>query len=207
MRLESLPNPAIRDSSRIRSVATVMDDIEQQIKEIGEGRRVQSSSKKPKIQETRAPKLIPSAQSQESRGSVTVERVRSVAPPSTQPLTLDNLMASVTQPEPPPQTAAISPEAQLLEIVGRDQPKAPSQAMPIEDRPEPQQPMILAQAQPPVGHQEVSKPPSPVSEERPTQERRESAVEPSRERERTPSSEHSRSRRRHLHLHLVVRGR
>ena len=124
MRLESLPNPSVRDSSRIRSVATVMDDIEQQIKEIGEQRRAQSSSKKPKIQETRAPKLTPSAQSQKSRGSVTLEKVRSVAPPSAQPLTLDNLMANVTQPEPPPPKAAMSPEAQLLEIVGHDQPKA-----------------------------------------------------------------------------------
>ena len=179
VRLESLPNPTVRDSSRIRSVAVVMNDNEQQIKEIGEQRRVQSSSKKPKTQETRAPKLSSSAQPQESRGSVTLEKVRSVAPPSTQPLTLDNLMASVMQPEPPPPTAAISPEAQLLEIVGHDQPKASAQVMPIEDRPQPQQQIIVVQAQPPVGPQEVSKPPSPVSEERPIRERRESAVEPS----------------------------
>ena len=197
VRLEALPNPTLRDRSRIRSVATVMDDIEQQLKEIGEQKRAQSSLKKPKIQDTRAPKLTTGVQVQESKGSVAVEKVRSVAPPSTQPLTLDNLMASVTQPEPSPPTAEISPEAQLLEIVGHDQPKAHSQAMPIEDRPQPQQQLIVIQAQPPVGRQEVSKPPSPASEERPTKERRESAVEPSRERERTPASEHSRSRRRH----------
>ena len=170
VRLETLPNPTLRDRSRIRSVATVMDDIEQQIKEIGEQKRAQSTLKKPKIQDTRAPKLTTGVQLQESKGSVVVEKVRSVAPPSTQPLTLDNLMASVTQPEPSPPTAAISPEAQLMEIVGHDQPKAPSQAIPIEDRPQSQQPLIIVQAQPPINPQEVSKPPSPVREERPTQE-------------------------------------
>ena len=150
-----------------------------------------------KTQETRAPELTSSAQSQESRASATFEKVRSVAPPSTQPLTLDNLMASVTQPHPPSSTAATSPEAQLHEIVGHDQPKASSQIMPIEDRPQPQQQITVAQAQPPVGPREVSKPPSPVSEEGPAQEKRESVVESSRDRERTPPSEHSRSRRRH----------
>ena len=34
VRLESLPNPTVRDRSRIRSIATVSDDIEQKIKEI-----------------------------------------------------------------------------------------------------------------------------------------------------------------------------
>ena len=80
VRLESLPNPTVRDSSRIRSVATVMDDIEQQIKEIGAQKQAQSSSKKPKAQDTRAPKVIASAQSQESRVSATLEKVQSVAP-------------------------------------------------------------------------------------------------------------------------------
>ena len=146
-RFEALPNPTLRDRSRIRSVATVIDDIEQQIKEIGEQKRAQSTLKKPKVQDTRAPRVTTGVQLQESKASVAVEKVRPVAPPSTQPLTLDNLMANVTQPDPLALTAAISPEAQLMEIVGHDQPKAPSQAMPIEDRPQPPPPLITDQAQ------------------------------------------------------------
>ena len=47
-----------------------MDDIEQQIKGVGEQKRAQSSLKKPQIQDTRAPKLTTGVQLQETRGSV-----------------------------------------------------------------------------------------------------------------------------------------
>ena len=64
VRLESLSNPTLRDRSRIRSIATVSDDIEQKIREIESQRQAQSSSKMAKTQEARAPEVKPSVLSQ-----------------------------------------------------------------------------------------------------------------------------------------------
>ena len=189
VRLESLPNPTVRDRSRIRSIATVSDDIEQKIKEIDAQKQAQSSLKMGKT-------------SQVSRVSTTPMEVRPAAPPSMQPLTLDNLMAGVTQPVKALPTPAVSPEAQLLTIMGHDQPRASTQSMPIEDHPQPPQPPSPVQPQPPVISQEASEPPPPAIEDKPKQERKEVVEkevveEPLKERERTPTSEPSHSRRRH----------
>ena len=154
VRLESLPNPTVRDRSRIRSIATVLDDVEMKIKETDAQKQAQSSKRLAKTQEVSAPEVAPDVTSQVSRVNTTPMEVRPVAPPSTQPLTLDNLMAGITQPARTPPTPAVSPEAQLLTVIGQDQPKAPPQSMPKEDRPQPPQPPSPVQPQPPVIPQE-----------------------------------------------------
>ena len=99
LRLESLPNPTVREKSRIRSIATVSDDIEKKVREIEAQRSAQSSSKVRKTQESKAPAVTATATlpvSQVKEASVT-----SVAPPSTQ--RRDERSRSSERPEPPPQ--------------------------------------------------------------------------------------------------------
>ena len=98
LRLESLPNPTVRDRSRIRSIATVLDDVEKEIQEIDAQKQAQSLKGSAKAQEVKAPQVIPDVSSQVSRVSTTPIQVQPVVPPTTQPLTLDNLMAGTMQP-------------------------------------------------------------------------------------------------------------
>ena len=109
VRLESLPNPTVRDRSRIRSVATVLDEVEKEIQEINAQKQAQSSKGSAKAQEAKALQVAPDVSSQVSRVSTTQIQVQPVVPPTMQPLTLDNLMAGTMQPAKSPPTPAVSP--------------------------------------------------------------------------------------------------
>ena len=117
VRLESLPNPTVWDRSRIRSVATVLDEDEKEIQEIDAQKQAQSSKGLAKAQEAKAPQVAPDVSSQVSRVNTTPIPVQSVVPPIMQPLTLDNLMAGTMQSARSPPTSAVSPETQLQTMI------------------------------------------------------------------------------------------
>ena len=84
VRLESLPNPSVRDRSRLRSIDVVSKSIEKQLEEI-EARRA-SSPRIAQPQESVALVLMPGAATPLLRSGSTVAEVKKVSPPSGQPL-------------------------------------------------------------------------------------------------------------------------
>ena len=124
LRLESLPNLSIMEWSRIRSIDTVASDIEMKVSEIDAQREKQAASKVRKVQERRLPAVKAGATSTSSKGGDTTGKVTSVAPPSTQPLTLDKLMAGIVQPEGSMVPVADSPKAHTPSMLQTEQPKA-----------------------------------------------------------------------------------
>ena len=138
LRLESLPVPTIRDQSRIRSIATVASDIEMKVSEIAAQREEQAASKVRKTQEESVPAVKASATSTPSKAKEASVKMTFVAPPNTQPLTLDKLMAGIAQPGGPMLPVADSPKAQPQPMPEADRPKPQLQPRPIEDRPKAQ---------------------------------------------------------------------
>ena len=182
VRLESLPNPSVRDRSRLRSIDVVSKGIEKQLKEI-EARRVSSPSIV-QPQASAAPVVMPSATTPPLRSGSTVAEVKMVSPPSGQPLTLDKLMSGIVADTsvPSPKTAGSQDQRKALPIV------------PSVDHPKPKERSPVRQARPESPPRVIS-PAVPAIEDRPTS-RREAAEEPLKERERTPRREPSRERRR-----------
>ena len=80
LRLESLPNPSVRDRSRIRSIDVVSKGIAKQLEEI-EARRASSPSIV-QPQERVAPVLMQSAATPPPRTASTVADAKMVSPPS-----------------------------------------------------------------------------------------------------------------------------
>ena len=182
LRLESLPNPSIRDRSRIRSIDVVSRGIEKQLEEI-EARR----ALKPSIaqtQESVAQLLVPSAATPPMRSDPTLPDVKMVSPPSGKPLTIESLMSGITAgtPEPPPKA-----------IGSQDQPKARPMAS-TADYPKPKGESAAKQARSESPSRAIP-PAVPAIEDRP-KSRREAVEESPKERERTPRREPSRERRR-----------
>ena len=93
VRLESLPNPSVRDRSRLRSIDVVSKGIEKQLEEI-EARRM-SSPRTVQPQESVAPVQITSAATPTLKGSSAIAEVKRVSPPSGQPLTIEKLMSGI----------------------------------------------------------------------------------------------------------------
>ena len=181
VRLESLPNPSVRDRSRLRSIDVVSKGIEKQLEEI-EARRA-SSPRIAQPQESPAPVLMPSAATPPLRSDTTGAEVKTVSPPSGQPLTLDKLMSGIMAgtTEPPPRTTG-----------PQHQPMAPP-VVPRADHPKPKESSQVKQVKPESPPRAT--PPAVLAiEDKPTT--RSEAAEPPRERERTPRREPSRERRR-----------
>ena len=170
VRLESLPNPSVRDRSRLRSIDVVSKSIEKQLEEI-EARRV-SSPRIAQPQESVAPVLMPSAATPPLRSSSAVAEVKMVSPPSGQPLTIEKLMSGIKADitEPPPRTTG-----------PQDQPKAPP-VVPRADHPKPKERSPVRQAKPESPPRAIP-PAVPAIEDRPTS-RREAPEEPPKEKER-----------------------
>ena len=181
VRLESLPNPSVRDRSRLRSIDVVSKGIEKQLEEI-EARRASSPSIA-QPQESVALVLMPSATTPPLRSGSTAAEVKVVSPPSGQPLTKEKLMSGIKADisEPPPRTTG-----------PQDQPKALPR-VPSIDHPKPKERSPVRQDKPESPPRAI---PSAVSaiEDRPTS-RREAAEESPKERERTPRREPSQERR------------
>ena len=182
LRLESLPNPSLRDRSRLRSIDVVSRGVEKQLEEIQERRTSSSGVAKP--QESVAPILIPSAATPPPRSGSTTEEVKMVSPPSGQPLTMEKLMSGIIAGnlEPPPKVTG-----------SQEQPKALSAAIKAE-HPQPKERQSVKQDRS-VSPPRPTPPPVPAIEDRPTS-RREASEEPPKERERTPRRESSHERRR-----------
>ena len=205
VRLESLPNPSVIDRSRIRSIATVAKDIEMKVNEIDVQRENQAASKARKIQERSVAAVKVSATSKPPKHGDTTEVVTSVVPPSTQPLTLDKLMAGIGQPEKAMVPMAPSPKTHTPPMEQGDQPKAKPQPAPGGDRPEVksqaqvalevQAPSLSAVPLPPFLMGRASERSNPPPEDRPKQRPSKEPAELSKERERTPPKEPSREAR------------
>ena len=190
VRLESLPNPSVRDRSRLRSIDVVAKGIEKQLEEI-EARRA-SSSKIPQPQESVAPVVMPSAATTPLRGSTTTE-VKMVSPPSGQPLTIEKLMSGIKVVVPEPSPTTIDPH---------DQPKAPP-ADPGADHPQPKERSPVRQPKPESPPRAIP-PAVPAIEDRPRLEK-EVSKEPPKERERELRVGSPLVRGNvNLHLHLEI---
>ena len=171
VRLESLPNPSVRDRSRLRSIDVVSKGIEKQLEEIEARRESLQSIPQPKA--SVAPVLMPSATTPPLRSGSTGAEVKVVSPPSGQPLTLDKLMSGIAA-----DTSAPSPKT----AGSQDQPKA-LPTVPSIDHPKPKERSPIRQDKPESPPRAIS-PAVPAIEDRPTS-RREAAEEPPKERERT----------------------
>ena len=116
MRLETLPKPTFRDKSRVRSIGTVMKDIEMKLNEISTQKEEHAASKVRRTQERGVPAVTASATSIPPKAKeVSVETagtVRAVTPPSSQPLTVEQLMAGLIQTVGQPVPTMDSPKAQ-----------------------------------------------------------------------------------------------
>ena len=91
LRLKTLPKPTVRDKSRVRSIGTVMKDIEVKLNEIAPQKEEQAASKVRRTQDRSVPSTIASDTSVPPKGKeVSVEakvQVKPVTPPTMQPLT------------------------------------------------------------------------------------------------------------------------
>ena len=180
VRRESLPNPSIRDSSRLRSIDVVSRGIEKQLEEITARRASSPSVAQPQESATLA--LVPGVAKSPPRSGSTAVEVKVVTPPSGQPLTIEKLMSGTKADTTvsPPRTTGIQDQPKVL-------PMAPSV-----DHPKPKN-------RSPVSQAKLASPPRaipsavPAIEDRPTA-RREAEVSP-KERERTPRREPSHERR------------
>ena len=180
LRLETLPNPTFRDQSRVRSITTVAKDIELKLNEIATQKEKQAaSSKVRRTQERSVPAATASATSVPLKAKTPVElkaSVKSVVPSTPQPLTVESLIAGITQPGVQPPPAVDSRKAQPQPPTPVTMPIAPSlSAVPFP-------PLLMGKT---LGH---SSPPPKEGSLQGT------SKEPSRERERTPPKEPSREK-------------
>ena len=114
VRLETLSKPTIMDRSRVRSIGTVMKDIEMKLNEIS-AQKGQKAAKVRKLQERSVPASIAIATltSHEVKRVPVEPIVKPVNPPTHQPLTVDQLMAGINQPIEQPAPKLSQPKAQL----------------------------------------------------------------------------------------------
>ena len=163
------------------------------------------ASKVRKTQERSVPAVKASATSMSPKRGDTTEVVTSVVPPSTQPLTLDKLMAGIVQPErsivpvaprprthTPPMGQSEQPKAKPQPALGGDRPEVKSQAQVALEL---QAPSLSAVPLPPFLMGKVSERSNPPPEDRPKQRPSKEPAEPPKERERTPPKEPSREAR------------
>ena len=193
LRLETLSNPSIRDSSRIRSIDVVSRGIEKQLEETKQ-RRLQSSPPTLQTQSTIVQPAASSAVSQAPRAESAPVQVKPVSPHRGEPLTVEKLMSGITgQKEAPAISAAASQSVQSVTGV----PHRPSTPPVREDRPDRLESRERTPARQPssVTPQREVQTAVPAIEDGPPP-RRELVEEPPKERERTPPKKRSHDRRR-----------
>ena len=102
VKLDTLPNPRIGQKARARSIQLVIQDLDMKLQELASQREARSSAKARKTQEGSVPATKPSPSSTLDKPKATLLNpqmvVKPVAPPTLQPLTVEQLMANLIQP-------------------------------------------------------------------------------------------------------------
>ena len=193
IRLETLTNPSIRDSSRMRSIEGVTQGIVSQLEEIAQ-QRSKSSPPALSSQISKVQSAMPIAAPPMSRPEVTSAQVKAVSPHKSKPLTIEGLIQGMSGQQDPPAFLRGASQPAPPDTGVQNQPNTPSVR-------EPDPPRLRSRERTParqsrsVTPQQEAQPTLPAIEDG-SPPRRESRQEPPRERERTPPREHSRDRRR-----------
>ena len=193
LRLETMTNPSIRDSSRMRSIEGVTQGIVKQLEEIAQ-KRSQSSPPALSSQTSKVQSAMPIAAPPVSRPEVPSAQVKAVSPPKSKPLTIERLIQDMSGEQdpsavlggvfqPPPPDTDVQHQPSIPSVREPD----PSRLRSRERTParQPRSATPQREAQPTLPAIEDGSPP-----------RRELMPEPPRERERTPPKERSHERRR-----------
>ena len=186
VRLETISKPTFVDKSRVRSIGTVMKDIEMKLNEISTQKEEQAAKVR-KVQERSVP-----ASTHEAKGAPVEPSlpVKPVTPLTHQLFTIDQLMAGITQPseQPAPRLSQPKPQSPPRQV---PQPMSP----PVSSKqPLPKPSILMGKALELSGPPPKAGPLPEIAMEEPQEPSREEPQESSRERERTPDSPKLRSK-------------
>ena len=193
LRFETIPDPSIRDSSRMRSIEGVTQGIVKQLEEIAQ-KRSQSSPPALSSQTSKVQSVMPIAAPPASRPDIPSAQVKAVSPPKSKPLTIEKLIQDMSGEQDPSAVLGGTSQPPPPDTDIQHQPKTPSVREPDPSRlrsrertpaRQPRSATPQREAQPSLPAIEDGSPP-----------KKEVIQESSRERERTPPKERSHERRR-----------
>ena len=193
IRLETMTNPSIRDSSRMRSIEGVTQGIVRQLEEIAQ-QRSKSSPPALSSQTSKVQSATPIAAPPVLRPEVPSAQVKAVSPHRSKPLTIERLIQGMSGQQDPQAVLGGASQPAPPDIGVQHQPTTPS----VRD---PEPPRVRSRERTPARQPRSATPqkeaqPTLLAIEDGSPPKGESRQEPPRERERTPPKEHSRERRR-----------